>query len=387
MDENNTDALRLRKSVIGTLGHRFTTGNSIDILKNGVEIFPAMLEAIEKAEHTIEFVTFVYWRGDIAERFASALSDKASNGLDVRVILDGFGSRPMKTELIEAMRRAGVEVLRFRPPVRWKMWEADHRTHRKILVCDDDVAFTGGVGIAQEWEGDARDPSEWRDTHFRIRGPAVMGLKAAFLTDWRDSERKMNRSDLEPQLPGPVGDVEVAVMNASAQIGYNEAERVLEAVLSAARTSIIIQTPYFNPTDVVEEVLIEARRSGVEVDLMVPGDHIDKRISEVKARESYRPLISRGVRVWEYRPSMLHTKALMIDGVASIIGSVNINKRSVEKDEEVGLIVLDEGLTGRLTDQYLADREVSDAITFDEAEQGIVGKTAEKLLEPIDGEM
>lgn len=387
MPESTPRAQHVRAAVIGTLGHRFTTGNAIDVLKNGREIFPAMLDAIEQAEETIEFVTFVYWQGEIARRFAAAFADKAKSGVDVRVILDGFGSKPMDIALIETMRQAGVEVQRFRPPIRWKAWEADHRTHRKILVCDDRIAFTGGVGIAEEWEGDARDPSEWRDTHFRVRGPAVMGLKSAFLTDWRDSERRMNPRDIAPNLPGAVGDTEVAVMNASAQIGYNEAERVLEAVLGAARETIIIQTPYFNPTDVVTDVLTEARRRGVDVDLMIPGEHIDKRISAVKARSSYRPLLSHGVRVWQYRPTMFHTKAVMVDGVASIIGSVNINKRSVEKDEEVGLVVIDDALTGELIEHFEQDKEVSDAVTIEEADPGAVGKVAEALLGPIDSEM
>ena len=389
MDDARTDeaAARIRAATIGTLGPRFTTGNSIDVLKNGIQIFPAMLSAIQAAERSIEFVTFVYWQGEVARNFAHALAERSANGVAVRVILDGFGSAPMNTELVEEMRRAGVEVERFRPPVRWKAWEADHRTHRKILVIDDRVAFTGGVGIAEEWEGDARDASEWRDTHFRVQGPSVMGLKAAFLTDWRDSDRRMTAYDIAPNLPQPAGDVEIAVMNASAQIGYNEAERVLEALLSAARERILIQTPYFNPSDVVHEVLSDARRRAVEVDLMVPGEHIDKRISAVKARESYRPLIQEGVRVWEYRPSMLHTKSLMIDGVASIIGSVNINKRSVEKDEEVGLIVIDRAVTQILEDHFEADRRSCDPISYEEATPGIVGKVAEKMLKPLDHEM
>lgn len=380
-------AERIRAATIGTLGPRFTTGNKVDVLKNGVEIFPAMLSAIGAAQKSIEFVTFVYWQGEVARNFAHALAQRSAAGVAVRVILDGFGSAPMNTALIEDMRRAGVEVERFRPPVRWKAWEADHRTHRKILVIDDEIAFTGGVGIAEEWEGDARDATEWRDTHFKVEGPAVLGLKAAFLTDWRDSDRRMTPRDIAPAMPKADGDVEIAVMNASAQIGYNEAERVLEALLSAARERIVIQTPYFNPTDVVHEVLSEARRRAVEIDLMIPGEHIDKRISAVKARESYRPLIKEGVRVWEYLPSMLHTKALMIDGVASIIGSVNINKRSVEKDEEVGMIVIDRNVTGELLAHFEEDRERSEAISFEEASPGLVGTVAEKMLKPLDHEM
>ena len=335
------DIERVRRAIIGVLGHRFTDTNMITALRNGDEIFPAMLEAVRDAEHSVEFVTFVYWTGDIADQMADALAERARAGVTIRVVLDGFGSLQMDQGLIETMRQAGVQVERFRPPTRWKVWEADHRTHRKILVVDDRLAFTGGVGIAAEWEGDARNPDEWRDTHFRIEGPSALGLKAAFLADWRDSEQRVNESDLRPELRDGPGHTEIAVMNASAQIGFNEAERVLEAVLSVAQRRIIIQTPYFNPTDVVSEALSDARRRDVAIDLVVPGEHIDKRVSAITAQREYRPLIEEGVRVWRYGTSMFHTKALLIDDAAAVIGSVNINRRSVEKAAEKLLSPLD----------------------------------------------
>ena len=142
----------------------------------------AMLEAIKEAKESIDFVTFNYWTGDIAHRFARLLAKRARDGISIRVILDGFGSLPMRQELIDIMTESGVQLERFRPIVRWKVWESDHRTHRKILVVDNQVAFTGGVGIAEEWEGDARNPNEWRETHFRVEVPAVLGLRAASLT-------------------------------------------------------------------------------------------------------------------------------------------------------------------------------------------------------------
>lgn len=165
------------------VGMIFQPGNEIEVLRNGKEIFTSMLEAIENAEENIEFVTFIYWQGDIARTFAELLAARSKAGVRVRVILDAWGSRPMNPERIEIMTRAGVQVERFRPVMRLKFWESDHRTHRKILVTDGKIGFTGGVGIAKEWEGDARHPGEWRDTHFKLTGPAVLGLRAAFFSD------------------------------------------------------------------------------------------------------------------------------------------------------------------------------------------------------------
>lgn len=361
--EARTAADRVERAVQAVLGPIVTSGNDIRILRNGDEIFPAMLESIEAARHSIDFVTFVYWTGDIARRFSSALADKARQGVRVRVILDGFGSLPMDTSLIEEMRMAGAVVERFRPVVRWKIWESDHRTHRKVLVCDDRVAFTGGVGIAEEWQGDARNPSEWRDTHFRVEGPAVMGLRAAFLTDWRDLGQPIDHADIDVDKPAAMGSSRVAVIDGSAQIGFNDAERVLEALIAAAENRIMIQTPYFNPTDELIDMLIEARRRRVEVDILLPGPHIDKRISEVVAEERYARLLEDGVRVAIYQPTMMHVKAVLVDGAAALVGSVNVNRRSVEKDEEVGLVVFDPEVTAKLEQHFHEDLAASTAAT------------------------
>lgn len=361
--ESHRSVQRLQTAAEAVLGHFFTEGNRVSVLKNGNEIFPAMLEAVENAERSIDFVTFVYWTGDIARRFSRALAERARAGVRVRVILDGFGSLPMDDSLIEEMRTAGAVVERFRPVMRWKFWESDHRTHRKILVCDDKVGFTGGVGIAEEWEGEARNPSEWRDTHFRIEGPAVLGLRAAFLTDWRDLDRAIDADDIDASRPAAPGSSIVGVVDGSAQIGFNDAERALEALVAAAEQRIAIQTPYFNPTDELIELIIDARRRGVVVDILLPGPHIDKRVSEVVAEERYAPLLDHGVRVFIYQPTMMHVKAVLIDGVAAFVGSVNINRRSVEKDEEVGLLILDPAICSELEDHFDADREASEPAT------------------------
>lgn len=378
---------RLHSAVVAVTGHDFTSGNRIEVLHNGVEIFPAMLDAIRSARHTIEFVTFVYWKGDIAVEFADALSERSREGVRVRVVLDGWGSIPMDQRLVDRMRRAGVLVERFRPPARWKLWEADHRTHRKILVVDNQVAFTGGVGIAEEWTGDAADPSEWRDTHFRVEGPVVAGLRAAFLTDWRDVGRTIEPHDLDIAAESRPGSVKAAAIDGSAQIGFNDAERLLEAVLGGALEEVLLQTPYFNPTARITEVLRDALRRRVKVEIMLPGPHIDKRISQAVSADSVRPLVAEGALVWEYQPTMFHVKSVLVDGHFSIVGSVNVNRRSVAKDEEVALAILDRDITHRLRDQFESDKQRCEPHNPHVDERGKVEALAGRLMKPFHKEL
>ena len=374
---------RLRDSVESVTGGSFTEGNTVTILKNGDEIFPAMMAAIAEAEETIDLVTFVYWTGEAAEKIAGLLAERSRAGVRVRVVLDAFGSSPMQPKLVEEMTAAGVAVERFRPITRWKFWEADHRTHRKILIIDHRVGFTGGVGIAEEWEGDAGGPDEWRETHFKIEGPAVLALKATFLADWRDTGHRIDASDVGERDVRSDGDSLVAVVDASANIGFNAAQRVLETLVIAAEQRILIQTPYFNPAPALVELLQEAVRRGVEVDIMVPGPNIDKRVSAVVAEEMYEPLLDFGVRVWIYQPTMLHTKTFLVDGVLSFVGSVNINRRSVEKDEEAAVAILDPNVTGILEGHFREDVQLSEPASMGQSGRPIQRRLAAKILRPI----
>lgn len=375
----------LRTAIQSSIGVRFVAGNSIRSLRNGVEIFPEMLKAVEEATRSIDFVTFVYWTGEIARTFAHTLADRARDGVKVRVILDGFGSRPMDQGLIDSMTSAGVEVERFRPLVRLKFWENDHRTHRKILIVDESIGFTGGVGIAEEWEGDARGPHEWRDTHFRIEGPAVLGLRSAFLSDWRDIGNVLEANDVTVPQPEPAGDVELAVLDGSAQIGFNNVERAYEALIAVAAERILIQTPYFNPVEGLTELLIAAVSRGVDVEVLIPGPFVDKRVSLIAAEDAFLPLVEAGVKVWMYQPTMMHAKALLVDGEMSLIGSVNFNRRSVEKDEEVAIAVSDRALTRQLEADFRQDAKQSEPVESGTT-RPLHRRIASLLLRPINRE-
>ncbi|HEX2154955.1 MAG TPA: phospholipase D-like domain-containing protein [Acidimicrobiia bacterium] len=353
----------LRRALEAFAGVVFTDRNSVNRLRNGIEIFPAMLRAIRLARRRIDFVTFVYWTGDIASQTAYALAERARAGVEVNVLLDAVGAAQMADRLVDVMTDAGVEVRWFRPVVRWKVWETDHRTHRKLLVVDDEVAFTGGVGVAEEWEGDARNQTEWRDTHFEIRGPAVDALRSAFLSDWRDTEGKMFEDGSIPERPAPAGDTVLGVVDGSAQIELNTAGRVLECIVAFAERRLWIATPYFNPTKRLTQLLTRAAGRGVEVRLMIPGRHIDKRVSLISAKEQAVELLDAGVRLHRFRPSMFHVKTVIADETLTMFGSVNFNERSLYKDEEVGVVAIDAQLNERLAADYLDDLDRCDTVT------------------------
>jgi cardiolipin synthase len=322
----------------GLLGIPCTEGNRIDVLRNGCRIFPAMLDAIENATRSIEFLTFVYWTGDIADRFAEALAARARSGVTVKVLLDAFGAAEMSRELVTRMREAGCEVRWFRPVTNWKIWSSDNRTHRKVLVCDGRVGFTGGVGIAEEWQGDARDKSEWRDTHFRIRGPAVHGLQAAFYGNWLESGGLM--VDALPTVAPlePAGEARIQVIRATAAVGWSDIAMLLRTIVARAERSIRFVTPYLAPDEASARLLAEATERGVEIEIMIPGPHSDQRISRLAGADQLDVLLEAGIKILRYQPTMLHAKVIIMDGTLACIGSANFNHRSMLKDDEIVLV-------------------------------------------------
>lgn len=362
------DTARLRDALEECIAVPFTSGNRIERFLNGDEIFPAMLDAIRGAERQVDFETFVYWQGDIAEQFADTLIEAAERGVSVRVLLDAVGSIPMARSLRRRLEQSAVEIRDFRPPVRWKVWEIDNRTHRKILIADD-VAFTGGVGIADEWTGNARNPDEWRETHFAIRGPAVRQLAAAFLEHWLEEvdgpEVGAALREAGRQPPGEraeVGSASVQVLRSRAGVGWTDAQILLRGVVALARRRLRITTAYFVPDDGLVNLLCDAADRGVEVEVLNPGPHTDHRLSQLAGEDVYHRLLDHGVRIRRYQRTMLHSKIITVDGVLSVIGSANFNYRSLEKDDEISLTVLDRELTERLDRDYDDDVQAADEI-------------------------
>lgn len=371
---------RLQLAVEELLGAPPYEGNAVDVFRNGDEIFPPMLEAIAAAERTVEFLTFVYWTGDIATEFATCLSERARAGVEVRVLVDAVGGRSMSGDLVAMMEDAGVTFRWFRPLTR--LQRVGNRTHRKVLVCDESTGFTGGVGIAEEWCGDARDPSEWRDTHFRVRGPAVAALRAAFATNWfetvddLDGARLVARHRAEPE-----GDVTVQVLRSQPTYVRSDIGLVLTRLVALAEKRLQITTPYFTPDETFVQKLVDASERGVDVDVLIPGEHIDKRVVQMAAERHYATLLDAGIGVHIYDATMLHVKSMVIDGVSAMVGSANINRRSMDHDDELGLVIHDETVARTLEGHFADDLERSHRLVEGEwSERGVYQRACEAVV-------
>lgn len=385
MIPNDRDPNDWRRRIESVLGTPATDGNSVQVLRNGVEIFPAMLEAIDAAKRTVDLVTFVYWRGDIAQRFASALASAARRGCRVRVLLDAVGARQVHDDLIDEMEQAGCDVRWFRPVEAVDLGNANHRTHRKILVCDAAVGFTGGVGIADEWDGDARDETEWRDTHIRVEGPAVAGLQAGFIDNWADENDDGFDPSTEP-LVGvhQPGTTTLAVIRGSAETGASELWRLMLTLITCARERITLATAYFNPDERLMSALCDAAARGISVTVLVPGEHADKRFVRFAGEETYAELLAAGIDVRAYATSMMHAKVMTVDGLVATVGSANVNRRSTWFDEEANLVLFDPDVVAILDEHLADDMRSSDRIDpADWAERGVVQRAGERVSDAL----
>ncbi len=355
--------------------------NCVETLVNGDQIFPAMLQDIGHAKREICFETFIYWSGDIAHRFAGALSAAARRGVEVRVLLDGWGAKKMSQELVDEMRGAGAQVKYFNPIRWWNLDRMNHRTHRKIMVVDRLFAYTGGVGIADVWQGDARSPEEWHDLHYRLTGPVARQIHDAFRHVWTEvlGENSLPPMEKDPTAEEasrrqPDSDAERPVDSAGyapAQAYWSSPRRDSECVYEAfslairhARKSVRLTTPYFVPDQDAIGIFIDAVKRGVTVDVIVPGKHIDKDVVRYASRASWGDLIEAGVRIHVYEPTMVHAKALVVDGQWVIIGSANFDNRSFSLNDEINVNVFSPAFAARHDQIFENDLQRCHPITY-----------------------
>lgn len=369
-DVTSRDLLQRRRLLETFTGVPATDGNRIDVLRNGLEIFPAMLEAIEGAQQSIDFMTFVFWRGEITRRFVDAFAERARAGVRVRVLLDGFGAYAMDPEQRVRMRAAGVEVVEFRPFPSWRVWQWNLRTHRRVLVCDGRVAFTGGVGIAQEWvDGGARaDVPAWRETHFRVTGPAVAGIHGAFLSNWLENDYRTLGTEDRFTAHEQTGESAVQVIWGASELGWNDMAIAMQAMLELAEDRIRICSAYFRPPDAFRSAMLDAVRRGVDVEVLVPGPHAVPAHFRWAGEYRYDELLDGGVEIWHYQPTMLHAKVLTVDGVVALAGTTNFDARSVAINEQVGLLIHDPDVTGVLDRHF--EEDLADSRRVDPAAWG-----------------
>ncbi|MGQ7846401.1 phospholipase D-like domain-containing protein [Granulosicoccus sp. 3-233] len=342
-----------------------TSGNQVEALINGDEIFPAMLSAISEARQSIHLLTYIYWSGQIAEEFAKALGQAVDRGVDVRLIIDGYGARTMPSELFNRLESSGVQVVWFHPFTWYNIRHFNRRTHRKVMIVDNTVAFTGGVGIAQEWTGNARNADEWRDDHFRIEGPAVRMLAGSFAENWLNATGKLMQLDAAPQgegstkTPKPDNDdgARLMVLSTSPRGDLSPVALSYWTALQLATHSVNIATPYFVPDAALARALLETADRGVSVRLLLPGDYNDSWLARYASLAFYQDLVGAGIAVHEYQPTMMHTKAMVIDDRWSLFGSPNFDNRSFELNDEILVLADDVKLAKSLNASFEADLE------------------------------
>ena len=360
VDVREASFLRAAESLTGA---PVSFGNDAELLINGDQIFPAYVGAIRDAKETVNLLTYAYWRGDIATEVADTLCEKASAGVECNVIVDAVGAAKMDRKLVKKMRDAGVKVCFFRPPKPYAVRRLQYRTHRKLLIVDGTTGFTGGVGIAEEWTGNAEDPDHWRDTHVRVSGPVVRGLQGAFAENWLECTGDVLAGDRYlPEIDELEDGGPMQVMRSSATVGDTNAEALIFLAVAAAKRSIELTSAYFVPRPAFTDALVEAAERGVHMRILVPGSHIDKQIVRTAGRAAYDELIEAGIEIYEYCPTMLHAKTLTVDEIWSSVGSVNFDNRSFQLHDEVTLCVQSERFAGQLHGVFESDLEVSERI-------------------------
>lgn len=348
------------------LGPSLAGGNRVDTLLNGEQIFPAMLSAIKDAQKTITFETYIYWSGDVGRQFADALSQRARAGVKVHILIDWLGSQKMEQHLLDEMQQAGVQIHQYHP-LRWySLDRMNNRTHRKLLVTDGKVAFTGGVGIADNWDGHGQDKDHWRDTHYRLQGPAVAQMQAAFNDNWlKVSGAVLHGDEYLPPLEA-AGEMRAQVFRSSPEGGAESMHLMYLLSVAAATRSIDLSMAYFVPDDLALEALEAALKRGVKLRVIMPGPITDAKPVRRASRALWGRILEAGAELYEYQPTMYHCKVLVVDGLWVSVGSTNFDNRSFRLNDEANLNVMDADFARRQTADFEQDLQKSRRVTLEE---------------------
>jgi len=374
---------------MGTLlGPAILPGNQVTALQNGDQIFPAMLKAIRAAQYTINFETYIYWSGRTGEEFAEALIERVRADVKIHLMLDWLGSQKMAPQLVERMQDAGVEIERYHPLHWYSLGKLNNRTHRKVLIVDGRIGFTGGVGIADQWTGHAEDPDHWRDMHFRIEGPVVAQFQAAFLDNWiKTTGRVLNGDTYFPTLT-PVAGIKMHMFMSSPAGGSESMRLMYLMAITAAQRSIDIEAAYFIPDALMSRELIRARERGVRIRLLLPDKHIDSETVRIASKRAWGSLLEQGVEIHMYEPTMLHCKMLIFDQYMVSVGSTNFDMRSFELNDEASLNIYDSAFAQRMTEVFEADLKASTSYDFSRwKNRPLSEKMAEVVLIPIKSQL
>ena len=376
----STNEPQFRRAIGTLLGPPLMGGNRVQELINGEQIFPAMLTAIRNAQQSITFETFIYWSGDIGREFADALAERARAGVKVHVLLDWVGSAKIEEGFLEKMQTAGVQIHKFHKPNWYNLHRLNNRTHRKLLVIDGKTGFTGGVGIAPQWTGNGQDADHWRDSHFRIEGPAVAQMQAVFMDNWlKVTGQVMHDENYFPALQA-VGSSDAQVFSSSPSGGSESMQLMYQLSITAAKEAIDLSSAYFVPDELTTRILVDALRRGVKIRIITPGEIIDTDTVRAASRGSWGPLLKAGAEIYEYVPSMYHCKVMIVDNLLVSVGSTNFDNRSFRLNDEANLNVYDMAFARRQTQIFEDDLRNSRQVTHD---QWAARPLKEKLMERL----
>ena len=364
------------------LGPAIVGGNSVTELLNGDQIFPPMLAAIMAAQKSVTFETYIYWSGDIGKQFADALSERARAGVPVHVLLDWVGSAKMEESYLAEMKEAGVQIEKFHKPHWYNLARLNNRTHRKLLVVDGQVGFTGGVGIAPAWTGNAQDPDHWRDSHYLVRGPAVAQMQATFLDNWLKVTGKVLHGEAYFPAIAPAGGQKAQMFSSSPSSGSESMQLMYHLAITAAERSIDLSVAYFVPDDLTRKLLMDALARGVRVRLVTPGEHTDTETVKAASRATWGELLQAGAEIYEYGPTMYHCKVMIVDQLLVSVGSTNFDNRSFRLNDEANLNVYDAAFAQRQTQVFEDDIKRSRRVTY---EAWLERPWSEKLHEKMTG--
>jgi cardiolipin synthase A/B len=357
---------QFRRNMNVMFGPGLVPGNRTQALVNGDRFFADMLKSIRAAEKSITFESYIWWSGDIGAEFTKALIERAQAGVKVHLLFDALGSGKIDEDAVKQMKAAGVEVERYNP-WRWNtLAQINNRTHRKIMVVDGRIAYTGGAGIGDEWRGDAQDPKHWRDTQYRIEGPVVGQVQAAFIENWIEvTGRVLHGEGYFPELRA--AGTQAAQFIVTSPGGGSESMQLMYLVsIAAAAKSIMLSAAYFVPDEVEIRALAAAAKRGVRVQLIVPGPQTDSPLVRRASRSTWGDMLRAGVEFYEYQPTFFHCKAMIVDDVWVSVGSSNFDARSFSVNDEANLNVYDPAFAAEQARIFAADLQRSKRITLEE---------------------
>lgn len=353
------------RTVSTLFGPALPSGNKVECLVNGCRFFPAMLQDIKSAQNSITLETFIFWSGDIGHQFTEALIERAHAGVRVHVLVDWLGSWHMDSALVEKLKNSEIQFRRFRP-LRWHdLAVFNNRTHRKILVVDGKVAYTGGVGIADTWNGDAENTGLWRDNQYRLEGPAVAGMQTAFLDNWVQVEAELLLGNSYFPRLEEVGNLRAQSILSGPGNGSDSARIMFLLSIACARRSVCLGQGYFVPDNLSRKILIAAAKKGVKVEVIIQGP-TDAPYTQAATRFLLGELLQAGIDIYEYQQARYHCKLLIVDDLWVSVGSTNFDARSFRLNDEVNLNVYDAEFAREEAARFNDDKAKSRKVTYED---------------------